>query len=66
MLPNLVNEHELSGLIKISTSTLRKWRWEGKGPKFIKMGRRVVYRMSDVEEFIDDCTTRSTSAMGIQ
>ena len=28
----------------ISPRTLEQWRWLGKGPKFLKIGARVLYR----------------------
>jgi len=31
--------------------TLERWRWTGDGPKFLKVGGRVVYRLSDIEEY---------------
>lgn len=33
----------------ISANTLRKWRWEGKGPSFVKIGSNVRYRQEDIE-----------------
>ncbi|RMD73346.1 MAG: DNA-binding protein, partial [Lentisphaerae bacterium] len=30
---------------------LERWRWTGEGPKFLKVGGRVVYRLSDIEEY---------------
>lgn len=35
----------------IRTETLSQWRWNGKGPLFIKIGRRVLYRLIDIEAF---------------
>jgi hypothetical protein len=36
---------------RLSTRTLEQWRWQGKGPKYLKVGGRVVYRVEDVEAF---------------
>jgi hypothetical protein len=33
----------------LSPRTLEQWRWLGKGPKFLKIGARVLYREEDVE-----------------
>lgn len=41
--------------------TLQRWRVEGKGPKFLKIGKSVRYRMSDLNEFLDACVRNSTS-----
>jgi hypothetical protein len=35
----------------ISPRTLEQWRWQQRGPRYLKIGGRVVYRLSDIEEF---------------
>lgn len=35
----------------ISPRTLEQWRWLGKGPKFLKIGARVLYDEDEVEAF---------------
>ncbi len=35
----------------LSRKSLIKWRGEGKGPAFTKVGGRVLYKMADVEQF---------------
>jgi hypothetical protein len=35
----------------ISPRTLEQWRWQGRGPRYLKICRRVVYRLSDIEAF---------------
>lgn len=35
----------------ISTRTLEGWRYRQKGPNFVKIGGRVRYRLSDLEDF---------------
>lgn len=53
--------------LQVKPTTLEQWRWNGKGPKFIKMGRSVRYRKSDLEEFISEriygSTTEAQSAV---
>jgi hypothetical protein len=45
--------------------TLRKWRLNGGGPRYIRMGRgkaaRVGYRLSDLEAWLEARTFESTS-----
>lgn len=36
---------------QLSPRTLEQWRWLGKGPKFLKIGARVLYRDEDVEAY---------------
>ncbi|KAB2739467.1 helix-turn-helix domain-containing protein [Brucella anthropi] len=38
--------------IGISAQTLARWRHEGKGPVFVKIGRLVAYRVSDIRQWL--------------
>ncbi|WP_281301817.1 MULTISPECIES: helix-turn-helix domain-containing protein [unclassified Iodidimonas] len=59
-----MNQLELAVRWRISHRTLERWRWTGEGPKFLKVGGRVVYRMSDVEEYEQAMIRSSTSDIG--
>jgi excisionase family DNA binding protein len=45
--------NELSQVLGAPVSTLRHWRLTGYGPKAARIGRRVLYRRSDVEAWIN-------------
>ena len=45
----------------LAPSTLAKLRINGNGPTYCKLGRRVVYRVADLEEWLQSRTTRDTS-----
>ncbi|MEE2526234.1 helix-turn-helix domain-containing protein [Hyphobacterium sp. HN65] len=45
----------------IAASTWTKRRLTGDGPHFIKIGRRVLYRWSDVEAWFEQHLQASTS-----
>lgn len=47
-----LNEKEVSRLLRLSPATLRSWRCRGKGPVFVKVGRRVLYPLPELEQFI--------------
>ncbi|AYJ33224.1 DNA-binding protein [Corynebacterium xerosis] len=53
-LPTLLTAAETAQYLRISEGTLRNWRAEGRGPAPLHMGRRVVYRATDVAAWIDD------------
>lgn len=36
----------------IPPKTLRQWRYFGKGPAYVKIGRHVRYRVADLDAFI--------------
>lgn len=48
----LLNETEAANLLRVSLMTVRRWRRQGTGPIFRKLGRSVRYRPSDVADFI--------------
>lgn len=45
----------------INPNTLSQWRWNGRGPKFLKIGRRVLYRLEDIECFEKQKVRQNTS-----
>ncbi|MDX9859294.1 MAG: helix-turn-helix domain-containing protein [Rhodospirillales bacterium] len=49
-----LNQIELARRWRISPRTLERWRWLGQGPRYLKIGGRVVYRLEDVEAFEAD------------
>jgi len=62
-----VNDKQAASLIGCSTGLLRKWRAQGKGPRVIRIGRLVRYRISDLEAFLDahvQAPRRTTPAGG--
>jgi hypothetical protein len=36
---------------QLSPRTLEQWRWQGRGPRYLKIERRVLYRLEDIEAF---------------
>ena len=44
-------QEQLAHRWHLSPRTLEQWRWLGKGPKFLKIGARVLYREEDVEDW---------------
>ena len=51
MPPLHLSQAELAAHWRISPRTLERWRCAGNGPRFLKLGSRVVYRIADVEAF---------------
>lgn len=61
MQTNLITPETLAERWNITKTTLSQWRWNGRGPKYLKLGRRVMYRIQDVEEFEEQKVRRDTS-----
>ena len=49
-----LNQYELARRWRMSQRTLERWRWQGIGPAYLKLGMRVVYQMKDIEAFERD------------
>jgi predicted DNA-binding transcriptional regulator AlpA len=60
-LPTLMNQKELAAYLGKSIAWCERSRWAGDGPKFIKLGRHVRYRISDVLDWINENVHESTS-----
>jgi predicted DNA-binding transcriptional regulator AlpA len=59
--PKVLTAKEAAKLVGLSESTLAKLRLNGNGPVYCKLGRRVVYRPSDLDQWLQSRTTRDTS-----
>jgi predicted DNA-binding transcriptional regulator AlpA len=49
----LLDEHRTARYLGLRVKTLRNWRSAGKGPSYIKIGRIVRYRVTELDEFIE-------------
>jgi predicted DNA-binding transcriptional regulator AlpA len=48
----LLNAVEVADITRNPAETIRYWRHIGKGPRWFKVGRRVLYRRSDVDAWL--------------
>jgi excisionase family DNA binding protein len=53
----LLTELEVSHVLRVSLATLRKWRVEKRGPRFIKIGSLVRYQLEDLREWLSSLPT---------
>ncbi len=59
--PKRVDTVGAAKFIGVSRRTLEKWRYVGGGPPYLKLGRRVLYSMSDLEVWVKGRERFSTS-----
>jgi hypothetical protein len=52
----MLDEKQTAGALKVSVALLRKNRVKGIGCPYVKIGRRVVYRVQDLNAYLASCT----------
>ncbi len=63
--PRFLRTPEAARFVGLSGRTLEKHRTYGTGPKYRKIGGRVVYALEDLKAWTDLATKSSTSDPGV-
>jgi predicted DNA-binding transcriptional regulator AlpA len=63
---DLLTEREVSRGWSLTVPWLRRTRREGRGPRFLKLGKMVRYRRGDIEEYLAASTIEPKSSPGMQ
>ncbi len=58
--PDLLAIDDLASLLRVSRSLLAKWRMVGRGPRFTKVGRRILYEGAEVSRWLEGQKRSST------
>ncbi|MDA0334273.1 MAG: helix-turn-helix domain-containing protein [bacterium] len=51
-----VDELDAARILCLSPGTLRNWRSMSRGPRFARVGRRIVYRVADLDDWLTEHT----------
>lgn len=49
--PLVIDEPSAAARLGVATGTLRNWRSQGRGPQYVRLGRRVLYRLRDLDVY---------------
>ena len=60
-MPTLLTQRQAAEYLCLSERTLERWRVTGVGPCYVKLGRRVLYRLEDLVAWIAARIRTSTS-----
>lgn len=52
----LATTAEVAEYLDRPVATLRQWRWLNRGPRWVKIGKSVRYRWSDIDAYVDEQT----------
>ncbi|MDA8255021.1 MAG: helix-turn-helix domain-containing protein [Betaproteobacteria bacterium] len=59
---DLLDEREAAAILGASVQTLRNWRWRGEGPRYRKLGLRLVrYLRADLLAFVEGAQDRGAA-----
>ena len=50
---HLLSTPQLAERLGVAEITLKTWRCRGEGPRFVRVGRCVRYRLVDVDRWLD-------------
>jgi len=62
--PRYLRTPEAARFVGLSIRTMEKHRIYGTGPRYSKLGGRVVYRVEDLQVWVDSAAKASTSDPG--
>ena len=51
---NRLRTKHAAAVLNVSPRTLALWRSNGAGPAYYKVGKRIYYRIDDLEKYRDD------------
>ncbi len=57
----LLTPDQVSDYLGVPLGTLANWRYQGRGPVYVRLGRHVRYRATDVAEWISNQLVRAAS-----
>lgn len=54
---DLLTPEEFGAMLDVSLHTIESWRKKGRGPDFVRLERRVYYRIADIQKWIRENVT---------
>ena len=58
-----LNTHEAAAFLGLQPNTLEVWRTKHRGPRYAKIGSRVLYDPDDLEDFFTSRTVHTREAV---
>ena len=49
----IISEEDLAFTLVLAKATLQTWRSRGFGPRYVKVGKRVMYKTDDVKSWLE-------------
>lgn len=52
--PPVLTPHEAAAYLRVGYSTMKRWRHNGEGPRYAKVGKAVRYRAADLDDYMEE------------
>jgi len=62
----LLIDTEVADIVQCSISSVRKWRTQGRGPRFFRLGVLIRYRRCDVLEYVQSGRLYEETGTGLK
>ena len=60
MEPRQMNTQQAAAYLGLSPHTLNQWRYQGRGPQFLRMGRAIRYPKGALDTYMENSIGRSS------
>jgi hypothetical protein len=54
----LLREDEAAKELNVRPQTMAAWRYRGKGPSYVRVGKLIFYKPSQIREYVDASVVR--------
>ncbi len=62
-LPQMIDEKQAARALSVSVAALRRWRHEGRGPRFVRLERCIRYDVCELKSFLErNCSAFNKAA----
>lgn len=51
----LLNQDDAARILGVRSQTLASWRFNNRGPRYLRVEGSILYRRSDVESYLREC-----------
>jgi predicted DNA-binding transcriptional regulator AlpA len=62
----LLIDTEVADILKCSVSSVRKWRLQGRGPRFFRLGALIRYKECDVLDYVQSGRLYKETGIGLK
>ncbi|MBD3915898.1 helix-turn-helix domain-containing protein [Nocardioides hwasunensis] len=60
----MLSPDEAAEYLLTTRGVLSNWRYKGVGPRFVRLNSKIVYRLSDLEEYVSERIVETVDSVG--